>query len=988
MQYLFGDYALDTRHCELRRTGTLIKLRPKVFDVLLYLIVHRDRVIAQQELLEHLWPDQFVGDATLKSCIKEARRAVGDTGQAQRCIQTLHSRGYRFVDAVEEREHLTVDVTAPLAWSPPSAGRSVVLPVGREAELTCLHAWLASALRGVRQVVFVTGEAGLGKTTLVEAFVAQLGAFGPLWLWHGQCVEHYGAGEPYMPVLEALRRACRGPGGQEVVALLRQQAPTWLMQMPGLVRATDLEMLRRRMIGVTRERMLRELTEALDLLTAQQPLIIVLEDLHWSDPSTMDLIAVLARRQEPARLLLLGTYRSPEVRRRAHPVHTVTQELQLHGHSVELPLTLLSEDAVAVYLAGRFPGLLRVDQLARLVHQRTEGNPLFMVLLVESWRTQGLLLEQDGAWTLSAEIEALHDQVPDSLRQYIEQHLEQLSEADQAFLEAASVAGSTFAVAAVAAGVAQAPETLEARYTALARQGWFIRASGTETWPDGTVTACYQFIHALYHEIVYARVSAGHLVRLHQQIGARKEAGYGAQARQIATELAVHFSRGRDAERAVHYLHYAAEQALQRMAYTEAISHVTTALELLKTLPDTVERAQRELALQITLGEAVGSTKGRGAPETGRIYARARELGQQVGETPQLFVALAGLHEFYVQQGKYQTAQELAEQLLSVAQRQRDPALLVTGHWKMGQSLFWLGELSAAHSHLEQAIALDDPQRHPTAIGGRISADQFAASVLWLLGYPEQAMERNQEALTLARELARPAALATILSWAAWLHLYRREGPWAQERAEACITLATEHGFAARVALGTIMRGWALAAHGQGEEGIAHMRQGVAAWRAAGSEVGLTNYLSFLAEAYGHVGQTAEGLNVLAEALAFAHTTGERCWEAELYRLKGELLLQSGVQSLESGGLTPDAGLQTRDAEAEACLRQALEIAHRQQAKSLELRAAMSLGRLWQQQGKRAAAYELLAPIYDWFTEGFDTADLQEAKALLEALRA
>src|SRR5262249_7122425 len=355
-----------------------IKLRPKVFDVLRYLIAHRDRVIAQQELLEHLWPDQFVGDATLKSCIKEARQAVGDTGKAQRIIQTLHGRGYRFVAAVEEREPLPVDVPALLAWRLPSAGRRVVLPVGREAALTCLHASLARALGGVRQVVFVTGEAGLGKTTLVEAFVAQLGACGPLGIWHGQCVEHYGTGEPYRPVLEALGRVCRGPGGQEVVALLRQQAPTWLRQMPGLVRDVDLELLQRRTNGVTRARMLRELTEALELLTAQQPLLMVLEDLHWSDPSTIDLIAVLARRQEPARLLLLGTYRSPEARRRAHPVHTVTQELQVHGHSVALPLTLLSEEAVALYLARCLPGLPRVDQLARLVHQRTEGHPLFM----------------------------------------------------------------------------------------------------------------------------------------------------------------------------------------------------------------------------------------------------------------------------------------------------------------------------------------------------------------------------------------------------------------------------------------------------------------------------------------------------------------------------------------------------------------------------------------------------------------------------------
>jgi len=309
----------------------------------------------------------------------------------------------------------------------------------------------------------------------------------------------------------------------------------------------------------------------------------------------------------------------------------------------------------------------------------------------------------------------------------------------------------------------------------------------------------------------------------------------------------------------------------------------------------------------------------------------------------------------------------------------------------MGQSLFWLGKLSAARAHLEQAITLDDPQRHPAAVysGGR-SPDWFArnlaALALWLLGYPDQAMECIYEALTLARELGRPYDLTGALSWTARLHQYRREGALAQERVEACLTLATEHGFAGHVTQGTILRGWALAAQGHGEEGIAHMRQGLAARLAAGSEEGRAYYLAFLAEAYGHVGQTAEGLHVLAEALACAHTTGERCWEAELYRLKGELLLQSGVQGLESGVLPPDAGLQTRDAEAEACFHQALEIAHRQQAKSLELRAATSLSRLWQHQGKRAAAYDLLAPVYGWFTEGFDTADLQEAKALLEAL--
>jgi predicted ATPase len=501
----------------------------------------------------------------------------------------------------------------------------------------------------------------------------------------------------------------------------------------------------------------------------------------------------------------------------------------------------------------------------------------------------------------------------------------------------------------------------------------------------------YTFKHALTQEVAYNALLLERRRGLHERTGQAIEALFPSRLAEHYGALAHHYGRSGNAGKAVEYLQLAGQQAVQRSAYAEAISHVNTAVGLLETLPDPVERAQRELVLQLSLGRATAFTKGFAAPETGRAYARARELSQQVGETSQLFAALSGLYDFYVQQGKHQTAHELAEQLLSLAQRQREPAPLVNGRRVMGQSLFWLGELSAARSHLEQAIVLDDPQQHPAAVysGGR-SPGWFAlnlvAQALWLLGYPEQAMERIYEALTLTRELARPFPLSGALCWAAWLHQYRREGPLAQERAEASIALATEHGFVARGALGTIMQGWALAEQGQGEAGITQLRQGLAAYRATGSEVGRTNHLSLLAAAYGNVGQTAEGLHVLAEALTFAHTTGERCWEAELYRLKGELLFQSGVQGLESGVLTPDVELQTRDAEAEACFRQALDIARRQQAKSLELRAAVSLARLWQHQGKRAAAYELLAPVYGWFTEGFDTDDLQEAKALLDEL--
>jgi AAA ATPase domain/Transcriptional regulatory protein, C terminal len=351
-----------------------------------YLVAHPGQLLTKAALLEALWPETMVSEIVLSVCIRELRQVLGDDAKAPRFIETVHRRGYRFIG------HLpTVHLSAPRISSPAPPP----LIAGRERELDTLHGALATALTGVRQLLFVTGEAGLGKTTLVEAFLTALEAYGPLWIGRGQCLEHYGAGEAYLPVLEALGRLCRGPGGKEVVTLLGQQAPTWLVQMPGLVRAADLEALQRRIAGATRDRMLRELAEALELLTARQPLLLVLEDLHWSDYSTLDVLAMLARRQEPARLLLLGTYRLPDALQRGHPLHTVHHELQRHGQCTELPLPLLPEAAVAAYLGTRFPDARLPAGLARLVHQRTEGNPLFMVTVVEEWVRRGWLAPAD-----------------------------------------------------------------------------------------------------------------------------------------------------------------------------------------------------------------------------------------------------------------------------------------------------------------------------------------------------------------------------------------------------------------------------------------------------------------------------------------------------------------------------------------------------------------------------------------------------------------
>jgi predicted ATPase len=380
--------------------------------------------------------------------------------------------------------------------------------------------------------------------------------------------------------------------------------------------------------------------------------------------------------------------------------------------------------------------------------------------------------------------------------------------------------------------------------------------------------------------------------------------------------------------------------------------------------------------VQTTLGPALIATKGYAAPEVLQTYARARELCQQVGEVPQLFQVLLGLRGFYQVGGELQTALELAQQCLSMAQRVQDPVLLAQAHTALGHTLYYLGEFVPSRAHLEQGITLYETQQYRSlawrsgAFPGVMCLSTLAWAS-WYHGYPDQALQRIRDGLTLAHELSHPQSLEHALSSAAIVHQLRREGNAARERAEAAIDVSTEQGFRFRMAWGTILRGWALAELGQQREGIVQMRQGLADYRSTGAEVSRPWFLALLAETYGKMGQAEEGLAVLAEALAAVPHTDQRYYQAELHRLKGELLLARSTEDHTA---------------AESCFQRALDVGRRQQAKSLELRAAMSLSRLWQQQGKRVEAHALLAPIYSWFTEGFDTADLQEAKALLEVL--
>jgi predicted ATPase/DNA-binding winged helix-turn-helix (wHTH) protein len=981
-EWHFGPFRVEAANARLWRGTEVVHLRPKSFAVLCYLLTHAGRLVSRDELLQAVWPEVVVSDAMLTICISELRHALEEGRQAPPCIETVPRRGYRF------RAPVTLVAPGPAAPSLPAAqsaagagtaagpgterrterrpasGPVAVELVGREAELAQLGAWVAQARQGARQVVWVCGESGIGKTALVDALLARVAAEGSCGVVHGQCVAHYGPGEAYLPVLDALEQGCQGPQGEPLVRLLRHYAPTWLAQMPAVAPAAEREVLQGVLQGATPAHMLREFAGLVEAWSAEHPVVLVLEDLHWSDYATVDLLAYLARRRAPARLLLVGTYRPVEVIVHDHPLKAVVQDVVLRRQGVELRLAGLDAPAVAAYLERRFAGVALPADLAPVLHRRTDGHPLFLVTVADWWEQQGWVGAESGRWTGPEGGAALAGGVPESLRTLIETQFEGLNGAEQRLLEVASVAGEEFSTLVVAAGLAASVTEVEERCAALGRRGQFLQASGVDDWPDGTVAERYRFRHALYPQVLYDRLSVGRRLELHRQLGARLEAGYGVDATDHAAELAMHWDRGRDYARAVPYLTQAAANALRRWAYQEAIGHLTRGLEVLQLVPDTPARRHQELDLQVALGHVVMATKGQAAPDVERIYARAQELCQQIGDTPQRFPVLRGLMAHAMVRGQLQTAHQLGKQLLGLAQAQSDPAHRMIAHHQLGMVEFYRGELATAQTHHQQALALYTPQAHRAlavqhGLDFGVGAGSHLAWELWQLGYPDQALQHSQAAGALAQEVAHPHSLALALVLAAVLHQYRREVTATHEQAAAAMSLATEQGFVLWGARGMVLHGWALAMQGQSDAGLAEMRQGLAAALGTGARLWQPYMLGLLAEAYGAAGQPEAGLPLLDEAVAVMQTTGNRFYAAELYRLKAALLLRQA----------------------------ALDLARAQQAKSWELRVAVSLARLWRSQHKCQVAYELLAPVYGWFTEGCGTADVHDAKTLCDALR-
>ena len=790
-------------------------------------------------------------------------------------------------------------------------------------------------------------------------------------------------------MLEALGRMGRDPGGDALVATLRRYAPTWLAELPALLTDEDLDAVQRRTQGSTRERMLRELIEAIDAISSETPLVLLLEDLHWSDSATVDLLAMLARRRDAARLLIVGTYRPADVAAAAHPLQSVKQELQLHGHCEELPLEFLSEAAVGEYVARRLPGESIPSRLAQVLHRNTSGNPLFLVNLIDHLVARGHVREVDEGWELAAGLDDVASDVPNTLWQMVDEQIGRLTPSEQAVLAVGSVAGAEFSTALASVDGID-PDDAERSCAALARRGQFLRALGAEEWPDGTVAGRYGFIHALYRSVLYARVPIGHRVGLHLRIGDRLERAHDARAAELAGELAMHFEEGRDFERAVKYRRQAANNALRHHGHREAVSHATRSLDLLAALPESPERLQQELAIRTTLGAAL-VPQGSAAPEISTVYAQARELCRRVGVTPELFPALVGLSGYYLTRADLRAARDVADQFLTLADATEDAAIFLGAHNAAGMVSFYAGDFADALDHLEKGLTVYEPQRHgpghwPAFWGGHdpgVSCAAYCAWALWALGYPVRAAARMQQALDWARSAAYPFTLANARSIAAVFHVCRRDVDLARVLIDDAVVQASEHGFEMLADLNQILRGWLLSQTGERKQGAAHIQSSVDTFRGKGVGIGLPTFLGLLAEADLECARAEEGIAAVADALAMSEATGVHYWDVELRRLSGTLLLSTAASQRRSARRR---GSSPAEKNAESCFSSAIEIARRQQAKSLELRAITSLCQLWQSQGRIDDARALLSEIYAWFVEGFETADLAAAKALLEQL--
>jgi tetratricopeptide (TPR) repeat protein len=899
-------------------------------------------------------------------------------------LQMLEKDPARRPDAATiRRALLEPTILADVAPAPVRSEQRRPHTVGRQVERRLVEQAFVEAAAGRPMLVSVSGEPGIGKTTFVEEFLGRVQTENLAYVARGRCSERLSGSEAYLPILETLDSLLTGDdrhsGAQQ---RMMEVAPTWYAQVapaghgPSTGVGAQLELK-----TASQERMKREMRAFLADLSRTKPLVLFLDDLHWSDVSTVDLLGYLCRQFGSMRILVIVTYRPTDLLLARHPFANLRLELSARGVCRDVPLGFLSREDAARYLELQYPAHNFPSALASVIHERTEGSPLFMTDVVRDLQDRDVIVRTERGWSLLQSVPSVARDLPESVRSMIERKIAQLGDDDRRLLVCASVQGHSFDSAVVAKSLGRDPVDVEERLEILDRVHTFVSVRGEDVLPAGIPTMRCRFVHVLYQNALYTSLGATRRSSLSATVADVLIEYYGGENTGIASELAVLLEAARDHARAARYFLIASQNALRVFAFVEAAAIAGRGLALLSGLPPSTDRNAVELKLQIALGTAAVAIKGYAAPEVERAYGRARELCRQIDHSAELASVLFGLHVYYVVVPSHQTSLELGDEMLALADREDDETVRVQALLTKGMARVWMGDVDVAHRLLEEGIARYDARR--VSIAGTTplfdhgaGCRRYQGVALWMLGYPDSAVRLAREAVADARSLKHPLTIASTLSFESMLYYFRRDIPAAARAAAEAVTCTREYVLTFWHGFSSALNGWATAqiAMAAGnlsgwEDGIAQIRESLEAHREAGARTFGSIGRALLAETYMLRERFEEAGTALDEGLDLARQVEEGIWESELHRLQGELSLRRGSRS---------AAVQHFE--------QAIEVARTRKQKTLELRGLTSLYRLMRLNTDPTAdqVREELARARETFTEGSDTADLRQADSLLE----
>ena len=965
-QLFFGPFRLDPTNECLWRGNKETRLHPKAFVLLRYLVDRRGQMVTKESLLETIWPAVNVTDAVLSVYVAEIRRALGDDPKKPAFIETLHRRGYRFIAPVTiaHRSEASQSAAGSEAWIRPIMREAVTVIgaepiIGREKELSFLREKLQAMLHGTGGVVFITGPAGIGKTRLVRELRHHAARCGCQWF--GGKYEKTG-NHPYAAWVDILKGYLQQKGATSLHALMGPYATQLANIIPEVMpRANSASSAAPQNSEIDTTDLLEAWTHLVVQISREAPLVLFLDDAQWA--SSLELLHHLANNIGNQRVLALVAYRDDELKMNSSPWKTVlamNRERLFHP----LPLAPLDQKEVAQLISQKVEKTI-APRLVDVLYQRTRGNPFFVEEVLRLLQERKVIVDTEAGVDLR---ESASLEMPESVKTAINERVERLGKNAVELLRMASVIGREFPLRVLEEFAGEQEEELIGLMDRCETYG--LIHSGAKLGEEK-----YAFTHDLLQEALYETIGPARRRRYHFRIAQVIEKLYTSRLEDWYEALAYHFRESNSLEKVVIYSHRAGTKAASRFAYRDAELYFEQALAALEHLPEGRRKLEQALAIRIDLGPALIALGGYLAPGVEENYAQAGKLSEQLGESTQLFPVLWTLSRIRNWRGELPAARQLAEQLLSLARREQDSLWLLEAHHTLWAISLDIGELAATKDNAEQGFMLYDRVRHGqfgSVYGGHdagVCSRIHAAKAVWLLGFPEQALQTIEAALIMATELSHPYTLWLALMAAIWIHHHRGDRQAAQDRVEDLRVLATEQEHRRWIRTANFLQGWLMVEQGQWEKGIAQMRQ-------AESELVIearqqTYYATLVAQACLRGGQTEQAYGVLTKELERVRDTGVRYYEAELHRIKGEVLLRRSASSRK---------------EAEKCFHTAIDLSHDQGAKSLELRAIINLSDLLQKQGKKEKARQMLQDIYGWFTEGFDTADLKRAKQLLNAV--